>query len=237
MIVIIFFSALIWGKTYTVGVEEMPFLPYSEVKDKEFRGLFRDVLDDFAKKEGISFIYKPMPIKRLYTEFFIGKIDFKVPSNSYWKIEEKKRRKVKIFYSDPLFPYIDGLMGFPNTSEVKTMGIVSGFTPWEYLEDIKKGSITIKENPSLKGLLQQVLLKRVDAVYINISVGQHYLGEMKKDHNITFLKDQPHIKSNYHISSIKHEEIIKKFNNYLKNDPDIVKMFVKKLNIMIGKNK
>ena len=213
-------------KVYTVGVEAIPFMPYSEVVNKKYRGILRDILDSFAEKQGISFKYKPLPIKRLYTDFYNKKLDFKLPANEYWQKGIKQKRKLTIRYSKPLVYFLDGLMVKGSKmgvsiDGVKKIGVVSGFTPWEYLGKIKEKKISKRENPSIVGLLEQGLLGRVDAVYVNVLVGKHYLREvLKKEKELVFAKGLPHTKSAYHIATQKHVEVIEKLNLYLEKNQD-----------------
>ncbi len=72
------FSAELTGKQiYTVGVESISFMPYSEVSDGQYKGILRDILDTFSKKENLIFKYKPMPVARLYADFYSLQIDLK----------------------------------------------------------------------------------------------------------------------------------------------------------------
>ena len=195
--------------------------------------MFKDILDKFGKSEGIKFEYKSLPIKRLYSEFFKGNLDFKIPDNSYWKKDVKDMMKLDISYSDPVLTYIDGIMStkkINNLGELKTLGIVSGFTPWGYQDLINSKKVKVRENPSLKGLLQQALLGRVDGVYVNIAVGKEYLkSEFGKKEELKLQKDIPFIKSNYHLATIKHKKLIQKFNKFLKDNSKLLKTYENKI--------
>lgn len=224
-------------KIFTVGVEAITFLPYSEVNNNKYQGIFKDILDDFAKKQNIQLSYKPLPISRLYSDFYNGYLDFKLPSNEYWQKDIKEKRNLTIKYSNPIVNYIDGVMVKTDRlkkgiEKLKSLGIVSGFTPWEYLGRINKKQVYTRENPSINGLLQQGILNRVDGVYINIPVGEYYLREdLKKDNHLIFDKSLPHTKSSYHLASINHQKIIEEFNIYLKKHSSFVTSLKQKYRI------
>ena len=208
-------------RVYTVGVELIPFMPYSDVVEKKYQGILRDILDGFAQEYGIKLKYEPLPISRLYAYFYSGKLDFKMPANKYWQKEIKEKRNLKIKYSSPLVHFLDGLMvkaGNENKKieEISRIGVVSGFTPWEYLDRIKAKNLSTRENPSIVGLLEQGILGRVDAIYINVPVGQFYLREsLRNSSGLIFAKSLPHTKSHYHVATLRHDDLLQKLNKYL----------------------
>lgn len=213
---------------YKVGVEDASFLPYSDVKNKEYRGILKDILSAFAAKKKIKMAFLPLPISRLYADFYNGKLDFKMPANEYWQKELKDKRGLKIFYSKPLVAYRDGVM-VPKenlgrgTKSLKTLGVVAGFTPRDYLFLIKKKAIFVRENPSIQGLLQQGILGRVDGIYINISVGEYYLREfLKKEGILVFDQDLPYTESGYSVATLKHEKLIEDLNQFLVTEQEML---------------
>lgn len=212
--------------TYTVGVEAITYPPYSQVENKEYSGPFKDILDRFASKNNIQFTYRPLPVARLYMEFYAKELDFKIPSNPYWQQDLKKKKNVEIFYSAPVIHFTDGLLCKKEYQhpELKKIGTVTGFTPWDYLDDIQKKKISLNENPHTEGLLQQAIMERVNCAYINISVGKYYLTHvLKKKDALIFNKNLPHTKSSYHLSTLKHQDLLKKFNAFLKAESDFIK--------------
>ncbi len=53
------------AKNYTLGVENLNYLPYYANDQKEYYGFARQFFDLFAKEQGITFEYKVLPVKRL----------------------------------------------------------------------------------------------------------------------------------------------------------------------------
>ena len=215
--------------TFLVGVESVPFLPFSNIEKGEYQGVLKEILLEFGKSQGIMFKFIPLPITRLYADFYNGRIDFKLPANPYWQKDIKEKRRLSIHYSNPVVSYTDGVM-VPIEKEktvsidgLKKLGVVAGFTPWEYLDQIKAKKIVIKENPSIDGLLQQAVMKRIDGAYVNIDVANYYL-KLKSSgtSKLKFAKSLPHTKSSYFLASIKHEALIKKFNLFMKKNAAVL---------------
>lgn len=212
-------------KKYVIGVERIQYLPYYTYDTDEYSGFARELFDMFAKDEGISFEYKVLPVRRLFKDFLKGKnspLDFKFPDHKYWKKDLKEGKGVK--YSNPVIGYIDGVMVLPKNikkgkPDLKTLGTARGFTPWDYLGDIKNKTIKVSENNSFTGLLNQAINGRIDGAYINISVAEHNLANIiKNPGKLVFNASLPHTKSAYHLSSTKHPDMIKKFDDWMKKN-------------------
>lgn len=204
---------------YQIGVEDIPYLPFYETKNGQYQGYAKELMDAFAKDEGIKFEYVSLPVKRLFKNYLSEKsnLDFKFPDNSYWAQELKKG--INIQYSKGIVSFTDGLMtSVDNTKDFKLnkLGVVRGFTAWDYLDQIKKKEIELVESNSLESVLKLALLKRVDAVYVNRDVAEYFLdNNLKEKGKLVFRKESPHTNSSYTISSIKHPEVLAKFDAWL----------------------
>jgi len=206
--------------TITVGVENIEYFPQYTYKDGEYRGFARAVLDAFAKAKGHTFEYRALPVSRLFLSFVAGDIDLKYPDNAYWSADLKK--DVKVVYSDPVVAYIDGVSVLPAAKgkpvdDFKTLGIVRGFTAWDWAKRLEEGKAKLQENNSFTGLLEQTILGRADGAYGNVAVVSYLLeNDLKKPGALVFDAGLPHTKSDYHLSSIKRPEIIAEFNAWMK---------------------
>lgn len=205
-----------------VGVQNFSqYMPYSNYLEatNTYGGFNRILLDLFAKKRGYHFIYRALPVKRLYSEFLKSdKLDLKYPDNPYWSRDLKKGKDV--VYSQAVVTYIDGVSVLPSRkghglSKLRLLGIVAGFTPFTYLKYIKEGSVQTKEIFDYARLLLLVISGRVDGAYSNISVTNFYLKQMNKKNLCVFDPSLPYSRSTRHLSSIKRPEIIKEFDNFL----------------------
>jgi hypothetical protein len=207
---------------FTIGVEAQKYYPqYDNENGIEYFGFARDLLDMFAKEKNYQFIYKIRPVKRLFHEFVEKKAyDFKYPDNPMWQSDMKKGKN--IVYSDSVVKYIDGVVVLAENksmglSSFKSLGTVRGFTPFPYLDLIAQKKVKLSENNNFISLLKQVLVKRINGAYSNISVAMYNLKEnLKKPEAIVFNPNLPHIKDSYYLSSIAQPTVISEFNAFLK---------------------
>ncbi|MBF0351674.1 MAG: transporter substrate-binding domain-containing protein [SAR324 cluster bacterium] len=223
------------AEKYLWGVEDLQYFPLYSSEGETYLGYASDLFNLFEKTEKLEMEIKPFPVKRLYDNFFAGKIDFKFPDHPNWQTD--LRKDIQIIYSDPVIDYIDGCMVLPakvgkGLSSIKVLGTVRGFTAWDYLDQIKSGSIKVSENNSFTGLLQQVIMGRVDCAYINITVARYQLNEiLKKPGGAVFDPSLPHTSDSYKISSKKHPEVIEKFNKFLNGHAGEIAVLKAKYNI------
>ncbi len=229
-------SASAQTKVFTVGVEDLEYFPQYSYENKQYIGFGREILDAFAKSRGYKFEYRPLPPSRLFFEHLKGQsLDFKYPDNSYW--ESHLRTSVKVHYSNPVMPYIDGVFVTPPNKgrgvlQLKMLGTVTGFTPWKYYDAIKRKQISLSENDNSVSLLRQAQFKRIDGAYINVEVARYQLREvLKQPDALVFDPDLPHIADFYYLSSIKHPKIIQEFNDFLEREKEQYERIRKKLGI------
>lgn len=203
---------------FTVGVEALDYYPHYRADAKQqFSGYARAVLDAFAADTGHQFTYRPLPVTRLYVEFVQGKVDFKYPDNAFWGGDAKQGAQV--VYSDPVTPYVDGLLVLParaDATDIRSLGIVAGFTPFPYKDALAAKTYTLEERTSLDQVLKGVLLGRIDAAYVNIDVGRHALKAIGEEGKLVFNETMPADRGNYHLSTIAQAAVIGEFNAWLK---------------------
>ena len=225
-IFLLIFNSFVFGmkKTFIVGVENINYFPYYSSIKNNYKGASREILDAFAKSKNYKFIYKPLPIKRLYAEFLnIQHIDFKYPDNPYWKSNLKKNKK--IYYSKNILPFIDGTIVKRENigKKIKILGTVSGFTPWDYLDKIKKGEVIVEESKNLKSLLINTVKGFFDGAYVNVEVAKYIQKNiLHKSKELVFDSSLPYTKDGYKLSTIKYPEIIKELNEFLKTNQRLV---------------
>ncbi|MBM7557968.1 substrate-binding periplasmic protein [Halanaerobacter jeridensis] len=224
-------------ETYVVGVENINYYPYSTVKDGEYQGFAREVLDLFAEKSGYKFIYKPLPVKRLFMGLVNKKIDFKYPDNPYWGQDMKQGTEIQ--YSEEVVKYIDGVLVKPKNKgkkveQIRSLGIVRGFTPYDYLDRIKSGKIRLIKAASFASSLKLGINNRVDGVYSNIAVARYFLKEEVNQPNaLVYDPSLPHSKSAYHLSTAQHTQVINEFNKFLKDNKEEIKKLKEKYKVIV----
>ncbi len=205
---------------FVIGVEEQQYYPlYYYDKDKrEYTGLASRILNEFAKKSNYTFEYKPYPIKRLHRVLVSGGIDFKFPANPHWANDLKI--DAKISYSDAVIDYTDGVFVKPENigkgnDSIHVLGTVLGFTPWDWIDKIKSGHVALKETRDFEAMINQLISERIDGAYVNYTVVKYHLKKSEKEGTIVFDKGLAHTKSQYLLSTAKHPEIIKEFNDWM----------------------
>ena len=224
------------SRQFTIGVEELYYRPYYYVEKSDYKGAAREIMDLFAKRNGLVFKYKALPVNRLYKQFLAGEVDLKFPDNPHWKTDLKKGRSIA--YSKPVLPFIDGVMVTPankgkGLGQLKVLGTVLGFTPWNYLDLIKSGKLRVIENNSFGGLLEQVIMGRVNGAYMNPAVARYQLSKvLQKPGALVFDPDLPHINDSYRLSSLNFPGIIGRLNHFLKENENSVREIMRKHNII-----
>ncbi len=212
--------------SYTVGVENLHYLPAYGVVDGEYVGYARDILDAFAEAAGLSLTYLPMPVPRLYASLGAGAIDFKFPDSQHWNPDFRAAHTLA--YSEPVAAYLDASVvpvdqAAITPSGVRTLGTVTGFTPFPWLDRIDAGSVTVAENTDFRALVRQVLAGRVDAAYANIAVVNRVLTQdLKQPGALVVAPALPLDAGHYRLSTIEHAEVLADFDAWMADNPALV---------------
>jgi polar amino acid transport system substrate-binding protein len=225
-------------KTFTIGIESIDYYPHQITNEKgEISGFTRELLDTFAKNKGIKFVYTPLPVKRLFISFLANQVDFKYPDNAYWQSELKQGKEV--VYSNSVVDYIDGVMVKKENSDLrklKTLAIMRGFTPLQYLVQIKKKELSFIESDEHKSLFLLVTSGRAEGCYFDIVVAQYQLKKMGMSGQLVFNSNLPYTKSSYSLSTINHPEIINDLNQFLVEQKKLVDELKKKYGVVLPAN-
>lgn len=222
------------SSVYTVGVEDIDYTPiFSSMPAPEnFKGFARDLLDKFAESEKIEFKYVPLPIKRFLLVFQSGNLDFAFPDNPKWNLEEKKN--LKVTYSTPLITFQDAVFVKPEKlglgiGSLKVLGTLSGFTPWKFQSLIDAGKIKLESANTPETLVNMALLGRVDGINMARQVVQYHLKKKERPNDlVSDPKLMPLRDSYYHFSTLKHPEVIKKLNIFIKKESVFIRELKKK---------
>jgi hypothetical protein len=211
---------------YVMGTEDIEYYPHygkASATDANFSGFARELLDEFALQSGVQWQYRLLPIKRLFQLFLYDDvIDFKYPDNPAWQPHLRKGKK--IYYSDPVGHYIDGVMVNSNNlsmtiNDLRLLGTIRGFTPEPYLQLVETKRLRIQEFAKSDHLIQAVLSGRVDGAYLNIDVAAHkadrFSNSMSK---LEFHEGLPHALGDYRVSSIRNPKIITELNDFLQKN-------------------
>jgi polar amino acid transport system substrate-binding protein len=225
-------------ESLVIGVENHYYLPAYAYENGNYTGYAREVLDTWAKDRGYQVEYRALPVPRLYASFYGGQVDFKFPDNPNWKKDERVGKA--IVYSDPVAAFIDGTSVRPErrgagVDTVKVLGTMGGFTPWAWLERIKAGKAALSENYNLEALVRQALAGRVDGVYASVAVINYQLDHvLRQPGALVFDPSLPHSRDNYHLSSIKHPELVRDFNEWMRKNHERIATLKRKSGIEKG---
>lgn len=226
-------------KELVIGVENLNYYPYCDFSQTEHRGFFKELMERFGKAEGYRIIFKPLPVRRLYSELLeSGQIDFKFPDNPHWGGEYKAGKTVH--YSEGVVLFVDGVLVRPEKAKGRVDGIIrlgtiAGFTPWTYMERIKAGTIQNVGVRSMDALLKTAMAGRVDGAYVNISVARYILDEvLEQPGELVWNKNLPYDKNHYFLSTVRHPGIVKEFNAFLKREAAMLKRLEQKYKIWAG---
>jgi hypothetical protein len=222
------------AQEFIIGVEDIYYYPLFEFKsDRETHS--RELLDSFAASKGYKFTYLPLPIKRFEKWLIEDKIDFKYPDNPRWYADDSTSRKLT--FSQSSVWLIAGTSVLKSSlkkdkPELKSVGTLLGFYPTTWIDEIKSGQIKLYEDASTKMLVQQLIMGHIDSIDIEPSVINYYLEELGKPSD-TIVIDTSYKYDIYgfHLSTIKHPNIIKEFDDYLKNNKVLLEQLNKKYQI------
>lgn len=214
------FSTGAMAQTYVVGVENLPFAPhYSTDAQGRYQGFARDLLDLFASSSGITFEYRPLPVDALLPALLSGEVDFKYPDNPNWAPEQKAAKSLR--YSQPVTQYVDGVLVAPERlgqgiGELKRLALVDGWTPRGYEQQIQSGQISVAPSADLRQMIHTALKKQADGAYFNVVVATYYLDNLRaRPGALVFDPSLPHTRSTFQLSTVKHTELIDRFDRFL----------------------
>lgn len=209
-----------------MGVEDIEYYPYYAKRDGRYAGFAKELFDEFGKEYGHNIRYRLLPIKRLYSDLLNGRVDLKFPDNPHWA--KKRKLGKEVLYSDGVVDYIDGVMVLPKNvgkgkAALKNLGTVRGFSPWTFMGDVESGEIILHENSDLTGLIKSIKSRRVDGVYFNILVARYFLKyTFFEEGVVVFDEGLPHTRDTYYISTLRHKDILRQFNEYMIKNAEFV---------------
>lgn len=212
-------------KTYIIGVEDYISYPYQTSVNGNYYGIYREILDEFAKSENIKFIYEPYKIKDLYTNLYTERIDFKFPDNPVWRSPQKE--KFKIIYTDFLGHYIDAIFVRKedlnkNLNELEKFGVAEDIILWTLINKNKEGKVNIVHAKNCAELLSMLERKEINGIFCNYSVMKYLLKDSALQNEIVINLDLPFIDNYYYISTISHPDIVKKFNIWISKNREFI---------------
>ena len=191
-------------QTIQLGVEDINYYPiygtfdFEDNQLKDYEGLSADIFRLFNKSQiEYEIIFNPRPIKRLYVEFLSKNSNL----DGAFVLNENKNL---------------------NLNNLKSIGILAGFSAIGYEEKIRSGKVIIEESFNVNSLLEKLLRNRIDAVYLSKFVMTCKTQKLKKSNLVLFSNKLPNSSGYYYISTSKHPKFIKIFNEFLNNKKETI---------------
>ncbi|WP_372874243.1 substrate-binding periplasmic protein [Pseudomonas sp.] len=214
------FASAVSAESYVIGVENLPFAPhYSIDQQGRYQGFARELFDRFASHSGVQLSYLPLPASRLLAALLEGEVDFKYPDSGNWAQAQKADKA--LHYSQAVVAYVDGVLVAPKhqghaIEQLKRLGMVSGWTPWGYQQGIEAGQIQLTYSDDLRTLIRQTLKQDTDGAYFNVVVATHYLDNIRaRPGALVFDPKLPHTRGNFHLSTLRHRQLLQRFDRFL----------------------
>jgi ABC-type amino acid transport substrate-binding protein len=222
-------TKLLAATDIVIGVEDVDYPPIFSLEQGNFVGYSRELLDLFARNQGLKIRYEPLPIMRMMKAYEKGAVDCIFPDNPKWKSADKTQ--FRIHYSASALSFQDAVMVLSKNvgKPMRSLGIILGFQPWKFQDAIDAGNLRIINAPGSVSLIQMVLAGRVDGGNMALQVARFHLKRMGK---ADALEPDPNLMpletSNYHLSCIRRPEIVKVFDEFLRVEQNAVKKLQQK---------
>jgi len=204
----------------TLGVETTNYSPYYYLNsDQKYQGAAREIFDLFSKSNNLPISYSPMPVPRLFNEFVKGSIDLKFPDNPLWSASLNS--KVKVFYSESIFHVKETLLVLKQKNaeiakkDIKKVGTILGFSTPGIAKSVADKEFETVKTKEVEQLMHMLASERVQGVYFNESVAIAVAKKLYPNQQLVEHSLYPPFQYAYHLSSIKHPELISTFNAFL----------------------
>lgn len=208
------------GETLVVGVEGLDYEPIYWIDNGRYAGFARALLDRFARDAGLALAYRPLPVPRLYAEFFAGELDLKFPDDPRWRAADRAGRPIA--HSRPVLNYVDGTMvpaDRPADFQVRTLGMVAGFSARRWSERGAAGAVRLIANQGFTALVRQALAGRVDAIYANVALINHRLDRLfDRPGALVFDPALPYYPGVYRLGAYDRPDLIAAFDAWYDNN-------------------
>jgi len=222
----VFAISLSQADTIIIGMENLDYYPYYSNSNGNKTGAAVELFEKFSNDYEHKIKLKALPVARLLPTFLSKNVEYKFPANPNWAKNAKKG--VDLVYSEPVFQFTDGvLVKIENQGKgVRRLGVVRGFTAWDYLAKIESGEVKVTEGSNLESMIKMLDLNRIDGLYCNINVANYIVKKVLGNNDkIIFDESLPHTTSNYHLASHGNTKFIDDLNAFLiKENAYIIKL-------------
>lgn len=228
---------LAYTQEFIIGVEEVSYYPLYDFSatDTNKPSFSKDLLTAFFEQHNYSYRFIAFPIKR-FNKWYVEKgIDFKFPDNVRWR--DDKENKLNITFSQSVVKLMAGTYVLKSNAkykrdDIKKLATILGFVPTLWFDKVESKELKLIEDNSPYGIVKHMLHGNVDATNIDANVIRYNLKLLANPEAIILNTNIKHEVYSYHLSSIKHPEIIKQFDDFLQNNPSLLQQLKKKHDII-----
>ena len=203
---------------YVIGVEDINYYPYFDFTSDKAT-FAKSLLDQFAKDNGHTISYLPLPIKQFPKWLYEENIDFKFPDNARWQ-ESTNVHHLNIHFSDPVVAMVAGTVVLVKNQHkekdfYRTIGTMLGFAPTLWMNQIAQGTVSLYEDSSSKILVKYLVNGLIDGLDIDLAVANDGLQKLNIQQKLVISEHLPKQDFSYRLSTVKYPETIKQFNQWL----------------------
>jgi len=222
------------NKVYKIGVENIDYYPHYAFGHKK-NSFTKELLESFFNANNIKYEFVALPLKRFNQWYLKDSIDFKYPDNAMWRTGESK--SLPITYSSSVIKSTAGSVvqaDYLNRGreKVKRLGTITGFTSALWLDKLENREIEILNDTAVLSVIKMATHGLVDAINLDYSVVNYHLNNLNQNKLLLMDPTLPNQKINFYLSTIKHKNIILKFNDFLKNNNMLIDKLKKKYQII-----
>lgn len=228
---------LSYTQEFIIGVEEVSYYPLFDFSatDTSKPSFSRDILKEFFEQHNYSYRFMALPIKRFNKWYEDKGIDFKFPDNVRW--QNYKNNKTNIIFSRSVIKLMAGSYVLESNAtykrnDIKKLGTIFGFVPTLWLDKVEGKELELIEENTPFSIIKHILHGNIDATNIDANVIRHNLKLVEKPKAIVLNTNIYHEVFSYHLSSIEHPEIIKQFDTFIQNNPELIQQIKKKHDII-----
>lgn len=221
-------------KVYKIGVENIDYYPHFAFGHHE-NSFVKELLESFFKSNNIKYEFVPLPLKRFNQWYLKDSIDFKYPDNATWRTGESQ--SLPIIYSESVIKSTAGSVMLKTNlnktrDEVKRLGTITGFTSVLWLDKLENNKITILSDSAVLSVIKMAVHGLVDVINLDYSVVNYHLNNLNKNKKLLLNPNFPNQIINFHLSTIKHKEIMLEFNYFLNYNNKLIEDLKRKYQII-----
>ena len=226
-----------YAKEFIIGVEDVSYYPLYDFSatDTNRPSYSKDVLTAFFEQHNYSYRFIALPIKRFNKWYVENGIDFKFPDNVRWR--DDKQNKLNITFSQSVVKLMAGSYVLKNNAQyekndIKKLATIFGFAMTLWSDEIKNKKLKLIEEHTPYSIVKHMLHGNVDATNIDANVIRHNLKLLGKPQAIVLNMNIKHEVYSFHLSSIKHPNIIKQFDNFLQKNQKLLQQLKDRYDII-----